>query len=163
MWDLFLILDKTYFSSYAGNNRYTAQKNTSEAKKSLEEISKPLIEWFKDNKMKVNPDKCHLILNNYEIKTINFGNFTIQSSKSKNLPRVTFNNKTNFQSNIENLCSKASKQLHAMIHTTIYMDLSWMFFLICSWTIVHLYGCVTPVTLITKSYMKDKKLYIINI
>lgn len=74
--------------------------------------------------MKVNPDKCHLILNNYEIKTINFGNFTIQSSKSKNLPRVTFNNKTNFQSNIENLCSKASKQLHAMIHTTIYMDLS---------------------------------------
>ena len=162
MWDLFLILDKTYFSSYAGNNPYTAQKNTSEAKKSLEEISKPLTEWFKDNKMKLNPDKCHSILSNCEIKTIKFGNFTIKSTKSKNLPRVTFNNKTNFESNIENLCSKASKQLHAMIHTTIYMDLS-CFFFICSWTIVHLYGCVTPVTLITKSYMKNKKSYIIKI
>ena len=81
--------------------------------------------------MKLNPDKCHLILSNCEIKTIKFSNFTIKSTKSKNLPRVTFNNKTNFQSNIENLCSKASKQLHAMIHTTIYMDLS-CFFFICS-------------------------------
>ena len=81
--------------------------------------------------MKLNPDKCHLILSNCEIKTIKFGNFTIKSTKSKNLPRVTFNNKTNFESNIENLCSKASKQLHAMIHSTIYMDLS-CFFFICS-------------------------------
>lgn len=46
-----------YFASYAGNTPYTVQKNTSEVIKSLEEIPKPLIGWFKDNEIRLNPDK----------------------------------------------------------------------------------------------------------
>ena len=56
---------------------------------SLEEISKLLIEWFKDKEMKLNTDKCYLILNDTDIKMINVDdsdikmiNFTIKSTKS---------------------------------------------------------------------------------
>ena len=48
MRDLSLILDKTYFAGYADDNTpYTMQKNANEIVKSLEEISKLVIEWFK--------------------------------------------------------------------------------------------------------------------
>ena len=48
MCDLSLILDKTYFAGYGDDNTpYTMQKNANEIVKSLEEISKLVIEWFK--------------------------------------------------------------------------------------------------------------------
>ena len=46
-----------------------------------------------------------------------------KSSKSKKLPRVTFYNKTNFQSHVEKLCSKARRKLHALVRMSPYMDL----------------------------------------
>ena len=45
--------------------------------RTLEQIPKPLIKWFKDNKMKLNPDKCHLILSGKENREINVGNVVI--------------------------------------------------------------------------------------
>ena len=54
----------------------------------LEDIPKPLTEWFKNNKL--NHDKCYLILNDKDIKTINVGNFTIKSTKSKNTATIYF-------------------------------------------------------------------------
>ena len=61
--DLFLILDNSYFASYADDNSpYTINKNTDSVTKSLEELSIPLLSWFKENKLKLNSDKCHLIV-----------------------------------------------------------------------------------------------------
>ena len=54
-----LLLDQTYFISSAdGNTSYTVYINANDVVKSLEETSKLLIEWFKDEKMKLNLDKC---------------------------------------------------------------------------------------------------------
>ena len=61
--DLFLILDNSYFASYADDNSpYTINKNTDSVTKSLEELSIPLVSWFKENKLKLNLDKCNLIV-----------------------------------------------------------------------------------------------------
>ena len=63
-----LMLDKTYFAGYADDNTpqcvivLQAQKHFSEVVKYLEEISNPLIKWFKGSQMKLSPDKCHSIL-----------------------------------------------------------------------------------------------------
>ena len=65
------------------------QKNTTEVVKPFGEISKPLIEWFKDNETKLNADECHLILSDSDIKTINLGNFTIKSIKNEKLLSIT--------------------------------------------------------------------------
>ena len=61
--DLFLILDSSYFASYADDNSpYTINKNTDSVTKSLEELSIPLLSWFKENKLKLNLDKRQLIV-----------------------------------------------------------------------------------------------------
>ena len=48
--DLFLILDYTYFTSYADDSiPYTINQNTDAVDKSLEEVSISLLIWFKEN------------------------------------------------------------------------------------------------------------------
>ena len=108
-----------HFAGYADDNTpYRVQKNTRR-----KVVSKPLTEYFRYNKMKLNLDKHNLILSNSDIKAVNVGNFTIKSSKGENLLGVSFDNKTNCQSHIENLLSKAKRKLHALACIAPHMDL----------------------------------------
>ena len=60
---MFLMLYHTYFASYAdGNTPYTVNENNGDFIWTLEQISKPLLQWFKDNKVKLSHDQFHLIL-----------------------------------------------------------------------------------------------------
>ena len=45
--------------------------------KSLAKLSLPLLSWFKEEKHKLNPDKCHLIASGTEITKFELGKFTI--------------------------------------------------------------------------------------
>ena len=68
------MLEHTYFASYADDNTtYTENENAKEVIQTLEQISKPILQRFKDNKMKLNPDKWHLILSGKENSGINVG------------------------------------------------------------------------------------------
>ena len=91
--------------------------------KSFKEILKALIRWFKDNEMKLNHDNCQLVLNDSDIKTVNVGNFTCKNTKSEKLLGVIFYNKTYFQSQINNLCSRQVQKLQALGCIAPYMDL----------------------------------------
>ena len=78
--DMFLMLDHTYFASYADDKTpYTVNENAEEVIRTLEQISKPLLQWCKDNKMKLNSDKCYLILSRKEKRGINAGNIVIKN------------------------------------------------------------------------------------
>ena len=49
--------------SYVDDNApYCLRKTTEEVIAKLEKISKSTFEWFENNGMKANPDKCHLLL-----------------------------------------------------------------------------------------------------
>ena len=63
---------------------YTVNENAEEVNRTLKEISKPLQKWFRGNKMKLNPDKYHLILNGKVDKGINFGNISLKIRKMEN-------------------------------------------------------------------------------
>ena len=89
-----------------------------------EQISKPLLQWFKDNKMKLNPDKCHLTLSGKVNRGINVGNVVIKNSQNEKLLRVFFNEKATFGYHIENMCIKASRKLQAFTRVAPYIDLS---------------------------------------
>ena len=79
--DLLLILDNIYFASYEDDNTpYTINQNTDSVTKSLEELSIPLLSWFKENKLKLNLDKCHLIVSCTENAKIKLDEFTITNS-----------------------------------------------------------------------------------
>lgn len=61
---MFSILKAVCFTGYADNNAaFAIADNIKDAARSLEEVGKNLIIWFSNNRMKLNPDKCHLLLN----------------------------------------------------------------------------------------------------
>ena len=106
VFDLFLILDNTYFVSYAVENTpYTINQNTKFVTKSLKELSIPLLIWFKENKVKLNLDKLIvLIVSGTENAKIKLDDFTITNSEKEKLPGIIFDDKLSFQYRIENLC-----------------------------------------------------------
>ena len=79
---MFLILVNTYFASYADDSTpYTINKNTDSVNNLLEELSIPLLSWFKENKLKLNLDKCHLIVSGTENEKFKLDDFIMTNSK----------------------------------------------------------------------------------
>ena len=74
--DLFLIMKETSFTSYADDNTpYVTVENLYEVIKSLEEDFIKLFQWFSDNQMKVNHNKCHLLVSGKNNVTMNGSGF----------------------------------------------------------------------------------------
>ena len=53
--------------------------------KALKEIGENLVNWFSNNKMKLNTNKCHLLLNIQEPNTLQVGDLHINNSLSEKL------------------------------------------------------------------------------
>ena len=54
--------------------------NIADVIKALGEIGENLENWFSNNEMKLNIDKCRLILNSQEPNTLKIGDFPINNS-----------------------------------------------------------------------------------
>ena len=65
--------------------------------------------------MKINPDKCHLILSsNVENKKIELSEEFISNTQIQKLLGVSIDYKLKFDTYIETLCKKVGKKLHAL-------------------------------------------------
>ena len=60
------------------------QQNAGDAMKYLEESSKRVPEWFEDNQIMMNLDKCYLLLHGIDIKSTMVYIFSIKSSSNEN-------------------------------------------------------------------------------
>ena len=70
--DLFLIVNDIDFANYAEDNTpFVFGNNPIEVLKCLEDASAKLFEWFSNNQMKANPDKCHLLTSSMTPTSIN--------------------------------------------------------------------------------------------
>ena len=59
-----------YFASYDDvGSTQKLQNNISQVGKSLEEVWKPLVKWFKYSQSDIDPHKCHLTLSDSYGKT----------------------------------------------------------------------------------------------
>ena len=122
--DLFLIIKDIDIGSYADDNTpYCAYDNFDDVLACLEKTASDLFEWFSNNGMKANADKCHLLLSTKGKLTANISNFKITNSKKEKLLGVTIDNDLKFESHIESLCSKASQKLYALSRMSSYMGL----------------------------------------
>ena len=107
--------------NFADDNTLSAFATTvSELIKILESESEVVIDWFKINKMVVNPDKFqaiildkrkrdhtdeHIIVDNQQIKVVS----------SVKLLGLQLDHKLNFNLHISNICKYAANQLNALI------------------------------------------------
>ena len=77
---------------------------------SLEKSSKGLFKWFDDNLMKINIDKCRLLVSSCEKLKLGIGDFEIVNSTRKKLLGGYFDNRLILDYHISELCKKASKK-----------------------------------------------------
>ena len=71
--------------------------------KSLEDNSINLFKWFLDNQMKVNSDKCHLIIIKQSCTNLKIGNINIENSTCEKLLLVKVDNKLNFNEQLDGI------------------------------------------------------------
>ena len=73
--------------------------------------------------MKVNADKCHLLVTTIEERNISVEGEKIQNSKSEKLLRVTIDNKLSFTEHVHKICDKASQKRNALTRLSSFMSL----------------------------------------
>ena len=123
MCDMFLILKGTYFTGYADDNTpFVVRDNITDVIKALEKIEETLVNWFSNNEIKLNIDKCHLLLNSQEPNTLKIGDLHINNSLSEKLLGITFDYKLKFNKHIEDICQKASQKINALARIAPYME-----------------------------------------
>ena len=74
-----------------------------------------LLEWFSNNYMKINSDRCHLILSsNDENKKLEFNGEVINSTQIQKLLGLHIDYKLKSDTHIETLHKKVGEKLHAL-------------------------------------------------
>ena len=120
---MFLFCNDIDFASYADDNKpYCIGKTPEEVISQLEKSSKSIFEWFKNNGMKANPDKCHLLLSKNENFEANVHENRISNTRFEKLLGVTFDNQLNFYHHISKICKTASNKLHPLARVSNYID-----------------------------------------
>ena len=91
---------------------------------SLEQASNSLYEWFKNNLLRSNSDKCHLLLSTKDRVSMNVDGFKIDKSDTEKLLGVKFDKKLTFDDHISDICKKASRKISALARVTPYMRIA---------------------------------------
>ena len=86
----------------------------------LEEIGENLVNCFSNNKMKLNTDKCHLLLNNQDPNTLKIGDLLINNSLNEKLLSITFDCKLKFNQHMEDICQSITEVKHTYKTCTMY-------------------------------------------
>ena len=114
--DLFFILEETDVCNYADDTGlYMCDMDLGSIIRSLEHDTYLAIEWFENNYMKLNKDKCHLVSGHkFEHLWINVGDTKIWESDSLTMLGVRFDRNLKFDNHVNEICKKAGRQLSAL-------------------------------------------------
>ena len=104
------------FAAYADDNTpYFCDKNLEVLLSKLQICALKLFEWFSNNHMKMNSDKCHLILSsNDENKKTALDGEVINNTQVQKHLGAHIDYKLKFDTHIETHCKKVGKKLHVL-------------------------------------------------
>ena len=115
--DLIFSLKNINVCNFADNTTpYVCDKSIETVLKLLEENCEIALCWFENNYMKLNTDKCHLIVSGYKHEQIwaKIGNDKMWESSDVKLLGVTIDNELKFDKHVSKICSKASRKLSVL-------------------------------------------------
>ena len=124
--DIFLFVRCTNICNYADDTTIFACHPTLETIiRQLETDGTLVAKWFSDKYLKLNDDKCHLMMfgNKCSKATVTIRSTTIMESGYEKLLGITFDKKLSFRKHNEDLCKKATQKLHALARLSTYIDL----------------------------------------
>ena len=74
--------------------------------------------------MKINADKCHLLVSTNKTVKTKIWNFDVTNSKSEELLGVKFDHRFSFDDHISELSKKVSRKIHTLLRVAWYMNIS---------------------------------------
>ena len=102
--DLFYFLDNFDIASYADDTTlYTVKANNESVLNALETSSQKLFKWFKNNFMKANSDKSHLLLSCNEPSTLVIDGSSIETNIKDVLLGITVDKDLKFDDHVNTL------------------------------------------------------------
>ena len=96
------------------NTPCVTAENLDEVIKSLEKDSIKLFQWFSDNQMKANHDKCHLLVSGKNNVTMNASGFKIKNTECEKLLGIKVDCWLKFESYLDGVIEKASNKINAL-------------------------------------------------
>ena len=112
-------------ASYAdGNTPHTYDSDLYTVLSKVKNCADSLFTWFKENHMKPNDDKCHLLVTTAKSVSINIDGSNVTNKIGQKLLGIKFDSSLSFEGHIKYLCKKASQKLHARARIVNYMDFS---------------------------------------
>ena len=119
---MFMLLE---IANYADDNSPFATAPTiPQVISQLEQESRTLLNWIRNNGLKANPDKFHLLLSDpSEELSTKVDNLDIKNSKTQKLLGIEIDNKLTFTDHVTSICKKASQKLHALSRVRNFMTL----------------------------------------
>ena len=120
---LFLLLD---IANYADDNSpFSVAPTIPQVISELQAESHALLSWIRNNGLKANPDKFHLLLSDPSKEhSIEIDNINIPNSQYENLLGVKIDNKFTFSEHVKSIYTKAIQKLHALSRVGNYMSLN---------------------------------------
>ena len=123
--DLFYILDVTKVCNYADDTTlHVCDDSLKQLISRLEHDCYLAINWFENNYMKLNTDKCHLMISGhkYENTFANIGDDIIWEENKVELLGITIDRQMNFESHMAKLIAKANNKLSVLTRMINFLD-----------------------------------------
>ena len=109
--DLFLECEDDNITSYADDTiPYSCAQVISSVISKLQRIAKKNFDWCRNNHVKANPGKCHVILSSNTQREIHFVNTSVASSLSEKLLGLTLGSELKFKEHISEICNIVNKK-----------------------------------------------------
>ena len=112
--DLFIFLEETKVCNYADDTTiYACGPKIETVIAHLEHDALKITEWFPNNFMKLNEDKCHLIVfgaRGGNETTIKIGDACVKESSEENFLGITFDQSLSFKEHVKTLYRKAGQK-----------------------------------------------------
>ena len=91
---------------------------------SLEQESNALLEWFQNNLLKSNADKCHLLVSTNNSLSIDVTGYRINKSDTEKPLGVKIDKKLTFNDHISDIYIKGGRKISALARVTLYLGIA---------------------------------------
>ena len=119
------LMEDAEICNYADDTTiYVVSDKIDDVVRRLEDGVAAILNWFPNNYMKLNEEKCHVIIfgGMHDDIRVKIGTSVIKETNEQMLLGINIDNKLTFKSHVETLCKKAAQKLHALARIANYME-----------------------------------------
>ena len=124
MINLFYECEDSNVASYADDTTpYSCATDIPSVALELQASATKLFLWFKNNHLKANPGKSHILLSTNKLEIVSIDGIPLAASSHEKLLGVTIDSELKFENHIKELCLKVDKKNKVLCHMSSSMSL----------------------------------------